>query len=193
MAEKSVGRNENKMEFNIVPKFLDNALSPVAKEVGETLGDLVNLARSPLIRARKVRDLKLDIFLKDLEIELEKIPEEKIIEPSLSIIGPALEELFKYYMEEEHIVEFYKRLILNSMNSDTQNKVLPSYFGTIKQMNPFDALIYDKLINDRYNDVFTGFITIKDFINGDISKYHVAFWNKYPIKKDMKRYEWEKV
>ena len=57
------------MEINIVPKFLDNALTPVAKEAGETLGDLINLARSPLIKARKIRDLKMDIFFKDLERE----------------------------------------------------------------------------------------------------------------------------
>lgn len=165
------------MEINIVPKFLDNALTPVAKEAGETLGDLINLARSPLIKARKIRDLKMDIFLKDLERELQAIPEEKIVEPPLSIVGPALEELFKYYMEEEHIVEFFRRLISDSMNMDKQEKVLPSYFGVIKQMTCFDAIIYKKLVENKYNEVFTGFITIKNPKDGNIIKYHIAFWN----------------
>lgn len=167
------------MEFNIVPKFLDNALTPAAKEAGETLSDLINLARTPLIKARKVRDLKMEIFLKDLEKELKKIPEEKIVEPPLSIVGPALEDLFKYYMEEEYIVETFKNLIANAMNIEKQNKVLPSYFGIIKQMTNFDAMVFKKLFESKNYDVFTGFISIKETKTGEIHRYHVIFGDDF--------------
>lgn len=167
------------MEFNIIPKFLDNALTPVAKEAGETLGDLINLARSPLIKARKVRDLKIEVFLNDLEKELKTIPEEKIVEPPLSIVGPALEELFKYYMEEEHIVEAFQKLISDSMNIEKQNRVLPSYFGIIKQMTKFDAVVFKKLVESKNYDAFTGFISVKETKTGEISKYHVTFWDDF--------------
>lgn len=171
------------MEINIVPKFLDNALTPVAKEAGEALSDLINLARSPLIKARKVRDLKLQKFLQDLDKELNLIPEEKIIEPPLAIIGPALEDLFKYYMEEDHIVEAFKKLISGAMNVDTKSKVLPSYFERIKQMTELDAFTYKMLITNKRPEVFTGFVKVQDIFTGAQRPYHIAFWDDPPKKE----------
>lgn len=179
------------MEVNIVPKFLDNALTPVAKEAGETLSDLINLARTPLIKARKVRDLKLQKFLEDLDRELKLIPEEKIIEPPLAIIGPALEDLFKYYMEEDHIVEAFKKLISDAMNVDTKNKVLPSYFERIKQMTKLDALTYKMLITNKRPEVFTGFVKVQDIYTGAKRPYHIAFWDTPPKKESELDFDFE--
>ena len=54
------------MDINIIPKFLDAALTPVAKEIGERLSDIVSLAFTPVIKIRAVRDMNLSLFLEDL-------------------------------------------------------------------------------------------------------------------------------
>ena len=54
------------MDINIIPKFLDAALTPVAKEIGERLSDIVSLAFTPVIKLRAVRDMNLSLFLEDL-------------------------------------------------------------------------------------------------------------------------------
>lgn len=51
--------------MDIVPKFLDSALTPVGKEVGERLADLVNLVFTPVIKAKAKRDNNLKLFLED--------------------------------------------------------------------------------------------------------------------------------
>ena len=89
--------------MNVVPEFLKEALTPVAKECGERLADIVNLAFTPIIRTRVVRDKKLELFLLELEKEIKKIPEENVIEPPLNIVGPALEDVGKYYHEQEYL------------------------------------------------------------------------------------------
>lgn len=170
------------MELNIIPKFLDNALSPVAKEAGETLSDIINLARTPLIKARKIRDLKMEHFLQNLACELKNVPEENIVEPKLSIIGPALEDLFKYYMEEDHIVALYQKLIIAAMKKTEQQKVHPSFLGVVKQMTSLDALTFQMVCKNKQQEVYTGHIRIRD-IYGTKLGYRIAFWDN-PLKSE---------
>lgn len=48
------------MEINIIPKFLDEALSPVSKEVGERLADIISLVFTTVIKPRAKRDKTLN-------------------------------------------------------------------------------------------------------------------------------------
>jgi len=82
--------------MDIVPKFLDSALTPVGKEVGERLADLVNLVFTPVIKAKAKRDNNLKLFLEDLNKKVDEIPEDKLQEPPLNIVGPALEDVAKF-------------------------------------------------------------------------------------------------
>ena len=49
------------MEFNIIPKFLDEALSPVSKEVGERLADIISLVFTTVIKPRAKRDKNIEL------------------------------------------------------------------------------------------------------------------------------------
>ena len=84
------------MDINIVPKFLDSALTPIGKEVGERLSDIVSLLFTPVIKAKAKRDKNIEIFLKELDEKISEIPEEKLQEPPLSIVGPAIDNVFKF-------------------------------------------------------------------------------------------------
>ena len=54
------------MEINIIPKFLDSALTPVAKEAGERLADIVSLLFTPVVKAKAKRDKNIELFLSNL-------------------------------------------------------------------------------------------------------------------------------
>lgn len=125
------------MEINIIPKFLDSALTPVAKEAGERLADIVSLVFTPVVIAKAKRDKNIELFLKELDNKVEKIPEEKLQNPPLHIVGPTLDYVFKFYHDEEHLRKMYADLIISSMIIN--NDVHPSYIEIIKQLSPIDA------------------------------------------------------
>lgn len=129
---------ENHM--SIIPQFLDEALTPVAKESGERLADIVSLVFTPIIKAKAIRDKNLEKFLKELDEEINKIPENRVKEPPLHIVRPALEDVIKYYCDEEYLRKMFARLISSSMDSD--NIVHPSYIDIIKQLSPSDSAIF---------------------------------------------------
>lgn len=126
--------------MSIIPKFLDEALTPVAKESGERLADIVSLVFTPIIKAKAIRDKSLEKFLNELDEEVNKIPENRVKEPPLYIVGPALEDAIKYYCDEEYLRKMFARLIASSMDSD--NIVHPSYIEIIKQLSPRDSAIF---------------------------------------------------
>lgn len=132
------------MEINIIPKFLDSAMTPVAKEAGERLADIVSILFTPIIKAKAKRDKNIEIFLKELDKKVGDIPEEKLQEPPLNIVGPALDNVFKFYHDEEHIRHMYSTLIASSMYSD--NQVSPSYIDIIRQLSHYDAVILSTLL-----------------------------------------------
>lgn len=132
------------MEVNIIPKFLDAALTPVGKEVGERLADIVSLAFTPIIKAKATRDNNLKLFLDDLNTKISEIPEEELKEPPLSIVGQTLEEVGKYYHEEEYLRKIFANLIASSM--DQRRYVHPSYIKIIEELSSYDAKFITDLI-----------------------------------------------
>ena len=125
--------------MSIIPKFLDEALTPIAKESGERLADIVSLVFTPIIKAKAIRDKNLEKFLKELEKEVNKIPENNIKEPPLNIVGTALEEVLKYHCDEEYMRKMFSKLIASSMSKNSV--VHPSYVEIIKQLSRYDIQV----------------------------------------------------
>ena len=132
------------MDNNIIPKFLDAALTPVGKEVGERLSDIVSLVFTPIIKLKAVRDKNLSLFLEELNNKIEKIPEENLKEPPINIVGPILEDVGKYYNDEEYLRTLFSNLISSSMNKN--RSVHPSYIKIIEQLSSDDAKFILKMI-----------------------------------------------
>jgi len=155
------------------PKFLNEAATPVAREIGTGLGDLVYLVFSPIHKARMKREFDLTAFMETLKANVEAIPEGKLVEPPLHIVGPAL-EASKYYYEEKDLRDMFAKLIASSMNSDTQEIVRSPFVEIIKQMSPFDAIVLKELYHKireigvgrvRYNfHDETGGFTVYDYL-----------------------------
>lgn len=137
------------MDINIIPKFLDEALTPVAKETGERLSDIVSLVFTPIIKAKAVRDKKLDLFLKDLEQEVNCIPEDKLQDPELHIIGPALEDVGKYYHDKDFLRKKFAKLVAASLDSRKTEFVHPMFKDIIEKLSENDAELLDSMYNDK--------------------------------------------
>lgn len=92
----------------------------------------------PAEKFRIKQAAKLKKYAKEIDEKINKIPEEKLLDPKLSIVGPAL-EASKYYIDEEEIRLLFTNLIASSMNSDLVSGVHHSFVETIKQISPLDA------------------------------------------------------
>lgn len=131
------------MEINLFPKFLDEAVMPVAKKAGSTLSSIWTIAFGGIdIYAEKTqlkRVRALNQFKDELEQAVSSIPEENIVEPPLHIVGPSLEAA-KYYFENDELRKMFANLIAASINSDMASKAHPSFVEIIKQLSPLDAM-----------------------------------------------------
>lgn len=91
-------------------------------------------------KKRAIREKNLNDFKDKIANEIKKIPNENIQEPSLNIIGPAL-EASKYYIEEKDIRNIFAKLIASSMDDRNNFEIHNSYVEIIKQLTSLDAKI----------------------------------------------------
>lgn len=80
----------------------------------------------------------LEKYAKEVAKNIEKIPEENIKEPKMSVVGPAL-EASKFYMEEDEIRSMFAKLIASSMDKTQSDNIHPSFVEMIKMLSPLDA------------------------------------------------------
>lgn len=121
-----------------------------SQEIGEGLSNLIYVIFSPILKYR----VKTEYSVKKLKVELENsisnIPDGKLIEPALNIVGPAIEGS-KYHIEDDNIRALFVNLISSAANLEKRDRVHPSYVETIKQMSPNDAICLQFLINNLYS------------------------------------------
>lgn len=121
---------------------LNKLLVPPASAIGSTLQDAWELVFGGFgtyvdkKRAQRLHDLTE--FKESLESKVAAIPEDQLCEPSLAIVGPAL-EASKYYFEEPELREMFANLISASMDSAKVSSVQPCFTEIIKQLTPLDA------------------------------------------------------
>ncbi|WP_256310038.1 DUF4393 domain-containing protein [Tissierella carlieri] len=133
------------------PKFLDESLTPASQEIGKTLGNIFyavfSVVNYPIekLRIKQVENLKK--YEQDIKEELYGIPEDKLIDPPLNIVGPAL-EASKFYIEKEDLRKMFAKLISSSMNVDLTNYSHPSFIEIIKQFDSVEAQMI-KFISER--------------------------------------------
>ncbi|QAA31226.1 DUF4393 domain-containing protein [Clostridium manihotivorum] len=125
-----------------IPEFLDKAATPPAQEAGKALANIFYAIFSPInysVEKMRIRhNLNLKKYEEELNEELNKIPENKLVEPPLNVVGPAIESS-KFYIEDEKTRKMFAKLIASSMNIDLASKSHPSFVEIIKQLSPLDA------------------------------------------------------
>lgn len=170
---------------SLYPKFLENALSEPAKEVGHALGNLFYAAFYPINywpeKLRMHHQVNMEKYKESISREITKIPSEKLTPPPIDIVGPAF-EASKYHIECAEIRDMFAKLIASSMNIDTQAYAHHSFVEIIKQLSPLDSCHIKFLSNGHYHKIvqYRGNIDCDGF---RIFQDHVFLAN--PLKQDI--------
>ena len=120
----------------------------VVKEADHTASLLIrtiNAVLSPLEQWVMQREYNIEETKKLLAAKLENVPTDDIITPPTYIAIPALQAI-SYCMDNEELREMYAQLLTSAMNRETVDNVHPTYVEIIKQMSPYDARIFKKIV-----------------------------------------------
>lgn len=158
--------NQNNESDNNTELFHLQAAKAITKPsievLGNNLADIVDGITCPAAFWGQKKKLKLqaeiDILKADLENGIKKIPEERMQELKMNIIGPAL-ETFNYYFEESYYRKMISKLILASCDSEYDEIIHPAYVQIIRQLSPVDALVLNDLAK---TEILTGITLEKD-------------------------------
>lgn len=105
----------------------------------------IHAALSPLEKWVLQKEYNLAETKKLLEEKLKNTPADNIITPPSYVAVPALQSI-AYCMDDAQLRDMYAELLAHAMNAETVNNVHPTFVEIIKQMSPFDALVFKKLI-----------------------------------------------
>jgi len=125
-------------------KIYEDGLQETTKEASGALSSIVGLFNHVVLYPVKKANInfryKLEEFEKDLQSKVSRTPEDKVVDPPLTIAGPTLESL-KYTFDVKELREMYLELLASAMNSDTTDDCHPFFVESIKAMNSNDAIV----------------------------------------------------
>ncbi|HHE9997823.1 TPA: DUF4393 domain-containing protein [Haemophilus influenzae] len=118
----------------------------------------------------------LEKYANEVKSGIEKIPEENIQEPKMSVVGPAL-EASKFYIEEDEIRGMFAKLIASSMDKTQSINIHPSFVEIIKVLSPLDAKNLYSLYHGRDETISKIRVTNKENDNYTDHFNHVFLGN----------------
>lgn len=134
------------MSVNInldINKIADDTISPITRRISTTLISIWDLTFGHIDDMNEKYQLRKELELNDykqqLETEINKIDPDNLVEPKLSVVGPALESS-KFYYEEKELRSMFAKLVASSMDSSKTAKVKTSFTHIIQQLDKVDAL-----------------------------------------------------
>lgn len=129
---------------------------PTSKSIGENIGLLVDGVFGWLGvwgKKQKIRQEKnLEDFKNEINENIEAIPQENLKEPTMYIVGPAI-EASKYYYEEPQFKEMFAKLIAASCDDRSNDKISPYFVEAIKQISHKEAIILADFKNKESNEL----------------------------------------
>lgn len=128
----------------LLPEVYKDLAQPAAKEIGNVLGRSAKALLVPIRGFLWGWEKIEQVVTEGVEKRFEKIPEEKRKTPEPEIAVPLMQAL-TYTAQNETLREMYLNLLANSMNTDKEKDVHPSFVELIKQMNGLDAKVFNKL------------------------------------------------
>ena len=135
-----------------------DAVKPAAQEIGKALvepikgvtriGRLLNAICSPIDIWILNKEHSVKETAKLLEKKLEEIPDEKIVTPPNYVFIPALQAI-SISIDNEVLRDMYANLLAKSVYAETSAQAHPAYVDIIRQMDPIDAIIFKKIVNNQ--------------------------------------------
>ena len=127
----------------LTPEVYKDIAKPALQEVGSVAGRTVKALLSP-IRGMLWGWEQIEMFVEEgVKKKFERIPEERRKSPEPEIAVPLLQAL-TYTAQNETLRDMYINLLANSMDSDKEKVVHPSFVEIIKQMNTLDAKVFEQ-------------------------------------------------
>lgn len=141
------------LNSKVADKAYDDAVSKPAKQVGKFAEDVFKTARLlafPVQITAAIQD-KLE---KTLERVKNKVPEERLIEPQLQIVGPIYENI-KYLNDNTVLYEMFEELLTRSIDSERIVEAHPSFAYIISQLSHDEAIMLFELKDNDFDVVDT--------------------------------------
>ncbi len=141
---------DKKSLIDLVPDSIDNAVKNITdkptQNMGTTLADIWYLVFGGISQAAEKKKLKysyaLQEFEKELKEKISKIPKDKLVEPDIQVVAPAL-EASKYCVEKEELRHIFSSLITSSLTYGEY--IPPMLIDLAKHLSVIDAKILDYL------------------------------------------------
>lgn len=129
---------------DVIKEVKDTKTIAEADKTSALVVRAIHAALSPLEKWVLQKEYNLAETKKLLEEKLKDTPVENIITPPSYVAVPALQSI-AYCMDDIQLRDMYAELLAHAMNFKTVNSVHPTFVEIIKQMSPFDALVFKEL------------------------------------------------
>ena len=139
------------------------AINSVFKGPAETFSQwwYYNFGYNMDIKFRQKKQEVENLFLNNIVSEVSDIPKDRVQEPKMSVLGPAL-EASKYYIDDKELRSLFAKLVAASMDNSKNDILQPAFVEIVKQMTPIDAEILINLYEIQDNKVTQNYKSIVD-------------------------------
>ncbi len=103
-------------------------------------------SRAALLKA--THEANVEKLKNDILQEVATIPPENVQDPSIKILGPAL-DASRYYIEEEELRKMFAKIIASSLDNRKSESIHSSFVEIIKQLDVLDAKILSFLKKEQ--------------------------------------------
>lgn len=137
----------------LLEKAYDDVVSPGAKELGRTLGNVVRTALRPANGVVWTIDQAFDWAAEKVVRQLEhrKVPRKRVVRPSVLIEGRILQALqVAGPSEDPQLRNMFAALLASSMDSQTAQLVHPSFVSALSQLVPDEARLFSLVSHYRF-------------------------------------------
>lgn len=154
--------------------LIDETVTKVGSSVADTIRAVWSISFGWIDYYAEKIDIKrksnLEKYAQLINEEVSKIHPDKIVEPQMSILGPAIQSS-EFFFEEEHYREMFSKLIGSSINADKQVRIHPSFVEIIKQLSTNDAIFLKKLasLTHAHMTIAKVQVTLEDKAKGHLS------------------------
>jgi len=135
----------------VLLRVYEDALSEGAREFGKLGKDAVKTARL-LLAPLQIGAALQDRLAPMIDRIRKKVPEERRVQPSPELVGPALEKM-RYLDAESELWKMYEEILTNSVDRESAAKIHPSFTHLISQLSRDEAWILYRLRERPFNVV----------------------------------------
>ena len=128
---------------NVIDKT-GNQIDYILKPLFSIIDYVDNVSLYKVKKETISKKYSLSDFENEMKYKVSMIPDEKLMNPKLSIMGPIAEKI-KYSMNEEYIRDMFINILVSHMNSDYSNNVHPSFIDTVSQLSKDDAIFLTEI------------------------------------------------